>query len=95
MRFDNISRLPRWMHRIYAFLLAYFWLPCPLCGRNSGGHEWRDRDGKSSAINIVGFEQRGGIYHTVTRYTGICPSCTRDGLGDTHEVTCINVQHLP
>ncbi len=37
----RVSRLPRWMHRLYAGLGGYFWLPCPLCGRFFGGHEWR------------------------------------------------------
>lgn len=32
-------QLPRWVHRIYAFFLGRFWLPCPLCGRHFGGHE--------------------------------------------------------
>ncbi len=31
---------PRFLHYIYAFLYGYFWLPCPLCGKNFGGHEW-------------------------------------------------------
>lgn len=33
---------PRWLHRLYARLRGYFWLPCPLCGEMTGGHEWRD-----------------------------------------------------
>jgi hypothetical protein len=31
--------LPRWVHRLYAFVAGYFWLPCPVCGRMFGGHE--------------------------------------------------------
>lgn len=34
-------RGPRWMHHIIAELGGYFWLPCPVCGRMFGGHEWR------------------------------------------------------
>lgn len=34
-----LPRRPRWLHRSYAFLFRYFWLPCPLCYRNFGGHE--------------------------------------------------------
>lgn len=30
---------PRWIHCVRAFIGGYFWLPCPLCGRNFGGHE--------------------------------------------------------
>ena len=40
----------RTLNRIYASLFGYFWLPCPLCGQMSGGHEWRDIDGKPSSI---------------------------------------------
>lgn len=35
-----MKRGPRWMHRTYAALAGYFWLPCPTCGRHFGGHEW-------------------------------------------------------
>jgi hypothetical protein len=30
---------PRFLHRAYAWLWGYFWLPCPACGRMFGGHE--------------------------------------------------------
>jgi hypothetical protein len=26
-------------HRVYAAALGYFWLPCPRCGTEFGGHE--------------------------------------------------------
>lgn len=71
----RIGILPRFLHRLYAWLFGYFWEPCPLCGREFGGHEWRDRGGLSSTI-------------TRTRRTGhrdgegICPICTRAGYGD-------------
>lgn len=32
-------KLPRFVHRLYAFLNAYSWLPCPICDKNFGGHE--------------------------------------------------------
>jgi len=32
---------PRWIHRLWAFVAGYFWLPCPECGRYFGGHEVR------------------------------------------------------
>jgi len=31
---------PRWINWLYACFNAYFWLPCPLCGKKFGGHEW-------------------------------------------------------
>ena len=30
---------PRWIERLRAFFGGYFWLPCPICRRNFGGHE--------------------------------------------------------
>ena len=30
---------PRWRNWLYAQLHGYFWLPCPSCGQNRGGHE--------------------------------------------------------
>ena len=33
-------RLPRWVHQFYAWVMGYFWLPCPSCGRMFGGHEF-------------------------------------------------------
>jgi hypothetical protein len=32
----------RRVHRNYARAYSYFWLPCPLCGREFGGHEAGD-----------------------------------------------------
>ena len=34
------SRLPRFIHCILAHGRGYFWLPCPICGRKFGGHEY-------------------------------------------------------
>lgn len=33
-------RRPRFLQRLYAWLHGWFWLPCPVCGRKFGGHEW-------------------------------------------------------
>lgn len=66
-RFDDISWLPRWVHRGYANLLGFFWLPCPLCERYSGGHEW---DGFNPRANIPVPREPG-------HFKGVCPSCTR------------------
>jgi hypothetical protein len=29
----------RFIHKLYAARRGYFWLPCPVCGREFGGHE--------------------------------------------------------
>lgn len=56
----------RWFHRAYAFLFGYFWLPCHLCGVAYGGHQWRTYDGQPCVL-------KDG--------RGICPTCTKAGLG--------------
>lgn len=33
---------PRWINFLVARLFGYFWLPCPICGNNFGGHEWSE-----------------------------------------------------
>lgn len=32
-------KTPRFLHRLYAYLLGYFWKPCPICSNYFGGHE--------------------------------------------------------
>ena len=29
----------RLINQIYAWLVGFFWLPCPICGKYFGGHE--------------------------------------------------------
>lgn len=66
----------RWLHRFYAWVMCYFWLPCPSCGRYFGAHEWRDIDGHLSSIPT-------GIDEDVVYVSeGICPRCTKTGVGD-------------
>lgn len=43
----------------YARVRGYFWMPCPLCGRPFGGHEWGKGQTLYKAPNGHG--------------TGICP----------------------
>lgn len=64
-------------HKAIALALGYFWLPCSLCGEPYGGHEWRDIGGNPS---YVWLRQEGpGV-----RSKGICPKCTKAGLGVAH-----------
>jgi hypothetical protein len=41
---------PRWVQHLYAVLNSYFWLPCPICGQDFGGHE----SGNRSLITAFG-----------------------------------------
>jgi formylmethanofuran dehydrogenase subunit E len=38
MKHDKRLR-PRWIQRIWASVVGYFWLPCDICGEPFGGHE--------------------------------------------------------
>jgi hypothetical protein len=31
---------PRFLHWLWASIRGYFWLPCPICDKKFGGHEW-------------------------------------------------------
>ena len=53
----------RFLNKCYARLFGYFWLPCPVCSKYFGGHEWGCSE--FSAIWVEGREHRQGI----------CPSC--------------------
>jgi len=55
---------PRFLHRAYALLRGYFWLPCPMCGKKFGGHEWRT---VNASIPIMGSPGKG---------RGICQRCS-------------------
>jgi hypothetical protein len=60
----------RFLNRIYAHLLGYFWKPCPICGKFFGGHE-------------ISYEHLNTIPSKCDRHVGdiICPDCARDGKG--------------
>ena len=55
----------RKLNEVYANLLGYFWLPCPICGQEFGGHE-----ATGMAIYPEG-EPLGRV---------ICEDCTKEGL---------------
>jgi hypothetical protein len=56
-------KLPRIYHKLYAKSTGYFWLPCPLCGREFGGHEWGDSPWATIPTDIENSR------------TGVCPAC--------------------
>ncbi len=61
----------RWVHKLLAQLGGYFWLPCPLCGRQFAGHEVGSR----------------AVYETdvIGAGKGICPACEAAGLGHPYD----------
>jgi hypothetical protein len=81
-------RKRRWMRRhrlrrqVHAFAGRYFWLPCPLCGEESGGHEWIGRIVLPRDSGTPGVE--GG--------TGVCPACELD-LGAQAAAICDREGH--
>lgn len=57
------------LSKVRAYLGGFFWLPCPLCGRNFGGQDLRK--GRSGFIEV-----------SPVRGKGICPTCTKEGRAD-------------
>lgn len=53
----------RLLNKMYANLFGYFWLPCPICGKPFGGHEWKS--GSDYSLDYP--DGSGGV--------GICPDC--------------------
>jgi len=54
---------PRFPHRIWAFLRGHSWIPCPICKRHFGGHEW-------TAGNELWITERDSV--------SVCPRCGDD-----------------
>lgn len=71
---ERMARFEQW-RRWRALFGGYFWLPCPVCGTEFGGHEWKDRDGKPSSIPDPDYPVGTG------HGRGICPACTIEGRG--------------
>ena len=63
--------IPRWAHHAYAWTLGYFWIPCPRCGKEFGGHEHVFRDEEL-------WQEPWEPGHW-GRYKILCPACTRAG----------------
>jgi hypothetical protein len=53
-------KMPRWFNYLYAFLNRYFWLSCPICNKNFGGHEALDE---------------GLIMNDISSGQAVCPRC--------------------
>ena len=39
---EKFNYKPRILNFVWAAWFGYFWLPCPLCNKNFGGHEWKE-----------------------------------------------------
>jgi hypothetical protein len=67
----------------FAKMNGYFWLPCPTCGRYFSGNEWLIADWSarvitSNAHQVCSIPTKGG---GEGHGTGICPHCTKAGVG--------------
>lgn len=89
----QVSRLPL-EHGLFAVLVPYrfraahrrwagrhglFWLPCPLCGKSFGGHEWRRVGGLPDSVPDPLHQPEPGSGSRVC--VAICPRCTAAGRG--------------
>jgi hypothetical protein len=54
---------PRFLHRLWAFARGYSWIPCPVCKRRFGTHEW-----------AVGNE----LWITERDSVAVCPRCAAE-----------------
>lgn len=63
----RLRRWPRWVNRAWAFMDAYFWIPCPLCGRSFGGHEWAKRDGHPVCVRAAEGNGKGVCWRCVNK----------------------------
>lgn len=83
---EEAARKRAWQRRhrtrrmLAASLRGYFWMPCPLCGEEFGGHEWVGRI--SLPAEGQGMTQ------------GICPACELD-LGLQALAMCERDGHQP
>lgn len=61
---------------VFAQTHGFFWLPCPLCGIDFGGHEWMQHSWtQGKPAHIPDPSGQPGLYK------GICPYCTAAGRG--------------
>lgn len=67
----------RCIHKFYANMNGYFWVPCPLCGEEFGGHEWLPTTAELEATIPNPDRPLDGCSGR-----GICPNCTRAGRGN-------------
>ena len=58
---------PRWLFKLHAKALKYFWLPCPLCGFEYSGWEWWRNGAPSMPTERVSVRR------------GICTDCYKAG----------------
>jgi hypothetical protein len=59
----------RLLNKIYANLFGYYWIPCPLCGKEMGGHE--------NNINVYKSEDIG---KASMAGKSICKDCAKTGI---------------
>jgi hypothetical protein len=52
------------LHKTFAKLFGYFWISCPICGTEFGGHEWK--------IN----KPHSTLWLDSSSGKAVCPECT-------------------
>jgi hypothetical protein len=70
MQLDRV--LAKMTAKMTAKVVGAFWLPCPSCGREFGGHEWTDVNGHAASVPVG---------ESLTRGNAICRDCTANGVG--------------
>lgn len=70
----------RKLNKAFAKTFGYFWLPCPLCGQETGGHEWlwQNKPNRPTACIEISTQE------LPITYQGICKDCCLSGKGEAH-----------
>ncbi len=58
-----IKKINRLWNYLYASAHGYFWLPCPICGENFGGHE---------------LKHGGSLMTSINTGRGVCSNCAEE-----------------
>ncbi len=71
---------PRFLHRCWAFLRGHAWIPCPICKKRFGGHEW-------GAGNELWITERDSV--------AVCPRCVDEARKSNEESGYPRVERPP
>ena len=70
-RYPNL----RWLQRIYAASAGQFWIPCPICDKPYGGHEWEESNVLITEREYFSDGPEDELFTQIrrTRSKGVCP----------------------
>ena len=75
------------LHRVYAWVRGYFWIPCPICKRGFGEHEWLDDSKKLSE------KRREVLYEELIGDGRVSWSLSFGPVGEIDEINILKATH--